>query len=110
MSEAKKTSQEIAERCKVKTAAFKVDVSNFNEVQQLKVNIEKTMGFVDILVNNAGICSRLTLDDDMEDLKMIIDVNFNSHVWVTELIFHNLHVDLNCLYSSDRENFHQIND
>lgn len=39
----------------------KVDVSDFDAIQQLKKEVESTSGCVDILVNNAGILSRISL-------------------------------------------------
>jgi all-trans-retinol dehydrogenase (NAD+) len=86
LPEAQRTATEIAEKFQVKTAAFKVDVSKVEEIQQLKIDIEKTMGFVDILVNNAGILSSLSLlDGQPKDVQKIIDVNLTSHFWVRDL-------------------------
>jgi all-trans-retinol dehydrogenase (NAD+) len=81
--EARKTASEISEKFKVKTAAFKVDVSDFEAIQKLKDDMEETMGFVDILVNNAGILSTISLREGQpKDIKKIIDVNLTSHFWV----------------------------
>lgn len=81
--EAKKTATEIAERFNVKTAAYKVDVSDFDAIQQLKIDIERTMGTVDILVNNAGILSTISLREGQpKDIQKLIDVNLTSHFWV----------------------------
>jgi all-trans-retinol dehydrogenase (NAD+) len=83
LKEAEKTAAEIAEKFNVKTAAFKVDVSDYEAIQQLKVDIEKTMGFVDILVNNAGILSVISLREGQpKDIQKLIDVNLTSHFWV----------------------------
>jgi all-trans-retinol dehydrogenase (NAD+) len=83
LSEAQKTASEITEKFNVKTAAYKVDVSNYDAIQQLKKDIESTMGVVDILVNNAGILSAISLLDSRPgDIQKVIDVNLTSHFWV----------------------------
>ncbi|CAO1430813.1 unnamed protein product [Diamesa tonsa] len=51
---AQNTAKEIEEKCKVTALAYKVDVSDYEAVERLKVDIEKSIGTVDILVNNAG--------------------------------------------------------
>lgn len=81
--EAQRTAAEISKQFNVKAAAFKVDVSSCNEVQQLKKLIEDRLGSVDILVNNAGILSKISLlDGEMKDIQKVIDVNLTSHFWV----------------------------
>jgi all-trans-retinol dehydrogenase (NAD+) len=81
--EAEKTALEIAEKFNVKTAAYKVDVSDYDAIQQLKTDIESSMGTVDILVNNAGILSAISLREGRpSDIQKVIDVNLTSHFWV----------------------------
>ena len=81
--EAQKTAADIAEKFNVKTAAYKVDVSDFDAIQQLKKDIESTLGCVDILVNNAGILSKISLREGQpKDIQKVIDVNLSSHFWV----------------------------
>ena len=80
--EAQKTAAEINEKFKVKTAAYKIDVSDFNAIQQLKIDIEKSLGDLDILVNNAGILSAISLrEGSPSDIQKLIDVNLSSHFW-----------------------------
>ena len=82
-SEAEKTALEIAEKFNVKTAAYKVDVSDFEAIQKLKEDVESTLGCVDILVNNAGILSKISLREGRaSDIQKVIDVNLSSHFWV----------------------------
>jgi len=52
---AQRTAEEIEKKFKVKSKAFKVDVSKHSEITQLKEDIESSIGFVDILINNAGL-------------------------------------------------------
>lgn len=85
--EAQNTALEIAKTFNVKTAAYKVDVSDFDAIQQVKKEIESTLGFVDILVNNAGILSRISLREGQpSDVQKVIDVNLTSHYWVGILL------------------------
>lgn len=84
--EGQKTALEIREKFKVRTAAFKVDVSDFEAIQKLKNDIEETLGSVDILVNNAGILSAISLrEGNYDDLQKVINVNLTSHFWVRKL-------------------------
>lgn len=81
--EAQKTAAEITERFGVKSVAYKVDVSSFDAIQQLKKDIESSLGCVDILINNAGILSAISLREGQpSDLQKVIDVNLTSHFWV----------------------------
>ena len=83
LNEALKTAQEISEKFNVKTAAYKVDVSNYEAIQKLKKDIEESMGSIDILVNNAGILSTISLREGQpSDIQKVIDVNLTSHFWV----------------------------
>jgi all-trans-retinol dehydrogenase (NAD+) len=83
LNEAQQTSQEITERFKVKSTAHKVDVSDYDAIQQLRNEIEKSLGSVDILVNNAGILSTISLREGRpSDIQKLIDVNLTSHFWV----------------------------
>lgn len=69
-----------------KSQAFKVDVGEQRSVEQLKIDVETAMGPVDILVNNAGLLAMLSLSEGTtEDVQRIVDVNFTSHIWVSEL-------------------------
>jgi all-trans-retinol dehydrogenase (NAD+) len=90
LKEAQKTASEIAEKFNVVTAAYKIDVSDFEAMQQLKINLESSLGPVDILVNNAGILSKLSLREGRPtDIQKVIDVNLTSHFWVSYEFFLN---------------------
>ena len=68
----------------MKTKAFKVDVSNYEEVLKLKVDIESSIGTVDILINNAGVMPMMLLrDGHFEDIQKTINVNLTSHLFVS---------------------------
>lgn len=87
LEEAQKTALEINQKFKVATAAFRVDVSDYEAVQSLKEEIESQIGSVDILVNNAGILAiRPLFAGSPNDLQKVIDVNLTSHFWVNILV------------------------
>lgn len=67
----------------VKAIAYKIDVSNYQEVVQLKEKVFKDYGTVDILVNNVGLLPRVSLTEGSpDDIMRIINVNLTSHFWV----------------------------
>lgn len=83
---AQNTAKEIEEKCKVTALAYKVDVSDYEAVERLKVDIEKSIGTVDILVNNAGILSFQYLKDlKPNEIQKIINVNLTANIWVSRL-------------------------
>lgn len=80
---AKRTADEI-KKLGLQASSFRVDVSDFISVQQLRQQVERDLGSVDILVNNAGLLSNASISDGSnEDLRKIIDVNLLSHYWMT---------------------------
>jgi short-subunit dehydrogenase len=83
--EAIRTASAISERFNVKTKAYKVDVSNFEALQELRQNISKDFNgqTIDILINNAGILSAISLHEGHHtQIQKIVDVNMTSHLWV----------------------------
>lgn len=68
----------------VTAKAFQVDVTNYEAVQNLKVELEKSMGTVDVLINNAELMPAMYLhDSDPEMIQKVINFNLTSHFWVT---------------------------
>lgn len=60
-----------------------VDVTEHKQLNQLKKDIEKDLGFVDILVNNAGIVPLLSIREGTEqEIERIVKVNITSHFYV----------------------------
>jgi len=82
---AQRTAEEIERKFKVKSKAFKIDVSKNNEIMQLKEDIESSLGFVDILINNAGLLSLdiSLMEGKAEDVQKVVDVNLTAHLWVS---------------------------
>ncbi|CAO1430886.1 unnamed protein product [Diamesa tonsa] len=80
------TAKDLEREFKVKAKAFKVDVSNYVEVEKLKVDIESSIGTVDILINNAGLMPLVSLcDGSSEDVQKLIDVNLTAHFWTCQI-------------------------
>jgi len=62
-----------------KAMAMKVDVSNFNDVDQMTKAILERFGKIDILINNAGIArDKLILRMTEEDWDAVIDINLKG--------------------------------
>ncbi|XP_053687135.1 17-beta-hydroxysteroid dehydrogenase 13-like [Sabethes cyaneus] len=79
---AKSTAEEIRQRFGKPVDAFRVDVSDYASVQQLRKDVECSLGPVDILVNNAGLLAMLSLSEGKpEDVRRIVDVNLMAHFW-----------------------------
>jgi len=75
---AEETTQEI-NKTGEKALAFKVDVSDSREVNQMVNSAIKEFGRVDILVNNAAIIRRGTIEElSEEDWDKVIDVNLKG--------------------------------
>uniref|UniRef100_A0A336LUK6 Short-chain dehydrogenase/reductase 3 n=1 Tax=Culicoides sonorensis TaxID=179676 RepID=A0A336LUK6_CULSO len=85
MKNAEKTVQEITRRGN-EAAAYKVDVSNLEDIQKLKLYIERDLGTVDIVINNAAILYTKSIEDeDPKLLEKIMDVNVMSLFWTTRV-------------------------
>lgn len=62
---------------------WQIDVSNYEQVLQLRDDIERDVGSVDILVNNAGLLSLVSFrEGEPEDLQRIVNVNLLGQFWV----------------------------
>lgn len=78
---------EMLTKLSVLARAYKVDVSSYTEIVQLKQNILSDLGEVDILVNNAGLVPYKTIfDQSAEELERLTRVNFNSVMLVSSLL------------------------
>ncbi|XP_053676982.1 17-beta-hydroxysteroid dehydrogenase 13-like [Anopheles nili] len=70
----------------VKAYFFKVDVSSFDAVSNLKRDVREKLGPVDILVNNAGVLPLMSLREGTPaDLQKVIEINLLSHLWTLRL-------------------------
>lgn len=68
----------------VSAKAYKVDVSNYVEIEKLKHEILSDLGEVDILINNAGLIPyKSILDQTAVELERLTKVNFNSVLLVS---------------------------
>jgi len=61
------------------TWTYRADISNLNEVKEMRATIEKYFGKIDLLVNNAGInIDMLFKKMDQESWNKVIQVNLNG--------------------------------
>ncbi len=76
---ASQTAKELENQHLISTLVFKVDVSNYKEVEEfINVTIEK-FGKIDILVNNAGITKdNLILRMSEEDWDKVLNINLKG--------------------------------
>lgn len=52
------------------------DVTNEEQVRDMVVDIEKTVGVIDILVNNAGIIKRIPMEEmAVDDFRKVVDID-----------------------------------
>ena len=83
---AEKIAKEIELEFNVKAKAFIVDVSSYDEVLQLRSDVESSIGTVDILVNNAGLLAMMSLEESRhQDIQKVINVNLTAHFWVINI-------------------------
>lgn len=75
---AEETAKEI-EALGVKSMAMKVNVVNYNEVEEMVAKTKEAWGSVDILINNAGITKdNLILRMTPEDFDLVISINLKG--------------------------------
>lgn len=74
---------------------LKVDVTNYERIEEVKREINIDLGTVDILVNNAGIIPKHSLRDGKpSDIQRLIDINVMANFWVklNQFVFYLLSV------------------
>lgn len=65
---------------------MQVDVTDYNEIEEVKRQINADLGIVDILVNNAGLMPRASLRDGHPDVvRRVMEVNVLAHFWVNRI-------------------------
>lgn len=63
----------------INCAAFKADLSDAEQAEELYMQCKKCFGFVDTVINNAGVCHfGLATEDGEDDYRFVIDNNFGS--------------------------------
>lgn len=92
----------------VKSKAYKVDVTNAVEIENLRDEITKEFGGVDIIINNAGIIAYKNLEVDAKHIELLVKVNLLGPLLVnltypvkTPLIIKNNFIDNKILPRSD---------
>ncbi|XP_018791498.1 PREDICTED: 17-beta-hydroxysteroid dehydrogenase 13-like [Bactrocera latifrons] len=85
------TAQEIADKYGVKTKAYKVDVSKYDEIVELNKKLTDDIGAATILVNNAGLMLHADrLNPTVEEIQTMINVNYTSHFWTNRVFKENM--------------------
>lgn len=70
----------------VKAKFYKVDVGDLNEMEQLKIKIQRDFGGVDILINNAGIhIAQNVTEEKVDRLMQMLNTNLVSHFWAVRV-------------------------
>lgn len=83
-----KTALEI-DQIGVISKAYKVDVTNALDIQNLRDEISKELGAVDIVINNAGLVAALNLEEDPKNIELMVKVNLLGPLLVCRLQFPN---------------------
>lgn len=97
---AQKTS-ELLVKLGVSAKAYKVDVSNYDEIEKLKHEVSSDFGEVDILINNAGLIPyKPILDQTAKELERLTKVNFNSVLLVNRNRIYKRPLQLNQVHAS----------
>ncbi|CRL02351.1 CLUMA_CG015210, isoform A [Clunio marinus] len=71
---AEKTCEEIRGKG-YKAKAYKIDVTNADEITKLRDDVFNDLGTVDILINNAGLMSNKNLEETSENIEAMLKVN-----------------------------------
>ena len=78
---------EVAEKYKVRAAAFVCDVTKPEEVDETIAKAAKKMGTLDVLFNNAGIClHKAAVEVTPEEWLKVINVNLNGEFFVARAL------------------------
>uniref|UniRef100_A0A1B0D394 Uncharacterized protein n=1 Tax=Phlebotomus papatasi TaxID=29031 RepID=A0A1B0D394_PHLPP len=87
---AEKTATEV-QSLGVKAKAYKLDVSNYDQLVNLRSQILNDLGFVNILINNAGLLALVPMYDTPKDhIQRVIDVNISSQIWTTKIFLEDM--------------------
>ncbi|XP_054086672.1 short-chain dehydrogenase/reductase family 16C member 6 isoform X2 [Zeugodacus cucurbitae] len=81
------TSKEIANKYGVKSKAYKVDVTKYDEIVELNEKLTHDIGAATILVNNAGLLTHTDqLNPTVPEIELMVKVNYLSH-FLTNRVF-----------------------
>ena len=71
----------------VMTAAYKVDVSDVEQITRMVDDVAGKFGRVDILVNNAGILSRASIEElDEAEWDRVMNINVKSAMFASQQV------------------------
>ncbi|XP_037942240.1 estradiol 17-beta-dehydrogenase 11-like isoform X2 [Teleopsis dalmanni] len=91
LKQAEETANYLSDSYKVNAKAYKVDVSNYEEVVELNKNIIHDLGKATILVNNAGIMLFTDPSNpDWKEVQRMINVNLTANIWTNRVFLENM--------------------
>ncbi|XP_059225840.1 uncharacterized oxidoreductase SSP0419-like [Stomoxys calcitrans] len=83
---AEETAEHISTAYDVKTKAYKVDVSDYRQVQELQKKVTNGLGDATILINNAGILMMSRVQNPpLEEISRMINVNVSAICYTTQV-------------------------
>lgn len=88
---AKISAEEIKNQFGVRCKAYKVDVTNYEDIQALKKNVTLEFGHVDILINNAGLISYASILQESDTfIEKMVKVNLTGAILMTKCFLENM--------------------
>lgn len=66
---------------------YQLDVSDRSSVEKFRDHIREKYDGLNLLVNNAAVVDKNPFDNDFEDCKRVIDINYNGLLTMQEIIF-----------------------
>ncbi|XP_023306877.2 uncharacterized oxidoreductase SERP2049-like isoform X1 [Lucilia cuprina] len=80
------TAQYLTEMYDIKSKAYKVDVSNYEQLEQLRISITADLGVPTILINNAAILAGSSLINlSPHEVKQMIEVNITAVYYILHI-------------------------
>ena len=96
--------EEIEQDYNVKSLTIKCDISNEEEIKELKANVINEFGNIDILINNAALAMDNYIDDKTkEEFMKVLEVNVVGTFLVTKYLYKNVTDTIVNISSTDAE-------
>lgn len=94
----------IEQEYNVKALSIKCDISNEEEIKELKENVINEFGNIDILINNAALAMDNYIDDKTkEEFMKVLEVNVVGTFLVTKYLYKNVTDTIVNISSTDAE-------
>ena len=96
--------EEIEQEYNVKALTIKCDISNEEEIKELKANVINEFGNIDILINNAALAMDNYIDDKTkEEFMKVLEANVVGTFLVTKYLYKNVTDTIVNISSTDAE-------